>query len=182
MTQGWPAGRIDGKSPWCRSTLFSYKTLIFPARTVFWCFGVFKEADTWKRLFFLFLFLFYYNTGGLLAETPMTSRLDSWISSITTSMKLTGNHKPLCLHYLHKSIHTNYLGAPKEYLLVWGTRPPRRRAVVTNTPHHVSVHHHVSPTLRIICHHPSRPAPEFRLPMIVRFPIYVYSSFIFLIF
>ena len=98
MTQGWPAGRIDGKSPWCRSTLFSYKTLIFPARTVFWCFGVFKEADTRKRLFFLFLFLFYYNTGGLLAETPMTSRLDSWISSITTSMKLTGYHKPLCLH------------------------------------------------------------------------------------
>lgn len=78
MTQGWPAGRMGWQSPWCRSTLFSYKTLLFPAKTVFWCFGVFKEADTRKRLFFLFLFLFYYTRGGLLAETLMTSRLDSW--------------------------------------------------------------------------------------------------------
>ena len=51
---------MGGNSPWCRSTLFSYKTLLFPAKTVFWCFGVFKEADTRKRLFFFLLFYFYY--------------------------------------------------------------------------------------------------------------------------
>jgi hypothetical protein len=31
----------------------------------------------------------------------------------------------------------------------------------------VSVHHHVSPTLRIICHHPSRSAPESRFPSLI---------------
>jgi hypothetical protein len=35
MTEGWPAGRMGWQSPWCRSTLFSYKTLLFPAKTVF---------------------------------------------------------------------------------------------------------------------------------------------------
>ena len=98
---------------------FPTRTLIFPAITVFWCFGVFKEADTLEKiiLFISILLLLLYNFWRKLRRLRGST---AQTTSIATSMKLTGYHKPPCLYknYKHKSIHTNYLGAPKEYLLV----------------------------------------------------------------
>ena len=101
MTQGWPAGRIGGKSSWCRSTLFSYKTLIFPAITVFWCFGVFKEADTLEKIILFISILLLYNFWRKLRRLQGST---AQTTSIATSMKLTGYHKPLCLHYTNQFI------------------------------------------------------------------------------
>jgi len=77
---------------------------LFPAWTVFWCLGVFKEAGTRKRLFFLFLF-YYYTTGDFWRK--LRRQLGQQTTSIATSMKLTGYHKPLCLHKDYKHSCTN---------------------------------------------------------------------------
>ena len=171
---------------------FPTRHLFFPQERFFGVLGFLRRLTHGKDYSYYFIFIIIIQ---LLAETPTTSRLDSEDNKkhIVTPMKLIGYHKRLCLHKTKctKSVPTNFLGAPKEYLLVWGTRPPRRRAVVTNTPHDAGMIMS-APTLCMIMsswhpassrqpdtpHHPSRPAPEFRHPILVRFPImYIVASY-----
>ena len=110
MTQGRPAGRIGGKYPWCQSTLFSYKKrhTFFPQGRFFGVLGFLRRLARGKDYSFYFYFIIIpQGTFGGNSDDFEARQLGQQTTSIATSTKLTGYHKPLCLHKNHKHSCTN---------------------------------------------------------------------------